>query len=133
MAKVLGVGGVFFKTPDVAATKAWYLRVLGIESGDWGGFFAPLPKGGTAWNPFKADSDSFAPSQAAFMINYAVDDMEGVLAKVRSEGVEVLKEETMDGIGRFAWIMDPNGLKIELWEPEEESADTPEALDVSQA
>lgn len=133
MAKVIGVGGVFFKTPDVAAAREWYDRVLGIESGEWGGFFPPMPKGGTAWSPFKADTDHFAPSTLPFMINYAVDDLDGLLAKVRGEGVEVLKEEAMDGVGRFAWIMDPWGVKIELWEPEDESGDQPEAMDVSQA
>ena len=122
MAKVLGVGGVFFKTPDVEASKAWYGRVLGIEAGSWGAFFPPLPKGGTAWNPSKADSDHFEPSRAPFMINYVVDDLDGMLARITSEGVEVLGEpQTMDGIGRFAHIMDPDGAKIELWEPAEDS------------
>ena len=121
MGKVLGVGGVFFKTADVAATKAWYGRVLGIEAGDWGAYFPPLPKGGTAWNPSKADSDHFKPSEAPFMINYVVDDLDSLLAHVRAEGVEVLGEpEAMEGIGRFAWILDPAGVKIELWEPEDE-------------
>ena len=120
MAKVLGIGGVSFKTEDAKALKAWYVRVLGIELTPWGGVaFPPLPKGKTAWSPFAADTDHFRPSTGPFMINFVVDDLEALLAKVRGEGVEVLKEEAMDGIGRFAWILDPGGMKVELWQPDD--------------
>jgi predicted enzyme related to lactoylglutathione lyase len=119
MAKVLGVGGVFFKTSDVESLKAWYVRVLKFELTEWGGvFFPPLPTGGTVWSPFSADTDHFKPSTAPFMVNYVVDDLAGVLEHVRSEGVEILDEQAMDGMGKFAWIMDPAGTKIELWQPE---------------
>ena len=117
MAKVLGVGGVFFKAADVAAVKGWYARVLGFEPTDFGAvMFPPLPEGGvTTWSPFASDSDYFAPSQAAVMLNFLVDDLDGVLARVRAEGVEVLGTQD-EPYGRFAWIMDPTGLKLELWQ-----------------
>lgn len=116
MAKVLGVGGVFFKALDVQATRDWYKRVLGIEVGEWGMMFPPLPEGGfTVWNPFAADTKYFEPSTAPVMINLFVEDLDGVLAKVRAEGVEVLGAQD-ESYGRFAWIMDPTGLKLELWE-----------------
>ena len=124
MAKVLGIGGVFFKTPDVAETKAWYARVLGFEAGDYGVMFPPLPEGAfTVWNPFAADTTYFAPSAAPVMINLLVEDLDGVLARIRAEGVEVLGTQD-EPYGRFAWIMDPAGIKLELWEaaPDEPAA-----------
>ena len=128
MAKVLGIGGVFFKTPDVKALKAWYVRVLGFELTPWGGVaFPPLTLGKTAWSPFASDTDHFAPSAAPFMVNYVVDDLDGLLDHVRGEGVEVLERQEMDGIGRFAWILDPAGVKIELWQPVEPAPATPPA------
>ena len=118
MAKVLGVGGVFFKTSDVEALKAWYVRVLGFELTPWGGVaFAPLTKGKTAWSPFASDTDRFAPSTDPFMIDFVVDDLDALLERVRCEGVEVLGRQEMDGVGRFAWILDPAGTKLELWQP----------------
>ena len=118
MAKVIGVGGVFFKATDVEALKDWYVRVLGFELTPWGGVaFPPLSKGKTAWSPFGADTDHFEPSAAPFMINYVVDDLEALLERVRSEGIEVLDRQEMDAVGRFAWIMDPAGVKLELWQP----------------
>ena len=124
MAKVLGVGGVFFKTTDMDGLKAWYVRVLKFELTDWGGvYFPPLPKGGTVWSPFAVDTGHFKPSEAPFMINFVVHDLAGLLAHVRAEGVEVMDEQAMDGMGRFAWIMDPAGTKIELWEPADEPSE----------
>ena len=132
MAKVLGVGGVFFKAADMEGLKAWYGRVLGLEFTDWGGvFFPPLPTGGTVWSPFAADSDHFKPSDAPFMVNFVVDDLPALLARVRAEGVEVSGETEMAGMGRFASVMDPNGVKVELWEPEAPAA--ADTLDVSPA
>ena len=115
MGKVLGVGGVFFKAVDVEATNAWYARVLGIEAGSYGATFPPLPHGMTIWSPFKADTDYFKPSDAPVMINLMVDDLDSVLERVRAEGVEVLGTQD-ESYGRFAWIMDPTGLKLELWQ-----------------
>ncbi len=122
MAKVLGIGGVFVKTPDLEAWKAWYSRVLGVEMGDYGcAMFDHPDKGNTNLAPFKADSDYFKPSQQPFMINLIVDDLGGVLDKARAAGVEPLGREDHD-YGSFAWLLDPAGIKIELWEPREAAA-----------
>jgi predicted enzyme related to lactoylglutathione lyase len=120
MAKVIGVGGVFFKAANAPEVRAWYSKVLGVEIGDYGAMFPPLPYGVTVFNAFKASTSYFAPSTAPVMLNLMVDDMAGVLARVKAAGVPVLKQE--DGAyGRFAQIMDPTGLKLELWEPSAES------------
>lgn len=117
MAKVLGLGGVFFKAEDPAAVRDWYKRVLGFETHDWGGAIFKHPKVGMVnWSPFPADTKYFAPSDAPFMINFIVDDMDGVLAKAAAEGVEPTGRQDEE-YGRFAWLMDPAGVKIELWEP----------------
>jgi predicted enzyme related to lactoylglutathione lyase len=118
MAKVLGVGGVFFKVADREAVNAWYARVLGFDISEWGGATWQHPAiGQTVWNTFTADSDYFAPSTAPFMINFIVDDLDGVLAKARSEGAEPIGEPINEVYGKFGWLMDPAGVKIELWEP----------------
>jgi len=115
MAKVLGLGGVFFKAQDPAGVREWYARVLGFEVHDWGG--AMFPKvGGTNWSPFDADTRYFEPSEAAFMINFIVDDLDGLLARAAAEGVAPIGQQVED-LGRFAWLLDPAGIKIELWQP----------------
>lgn len=116
MARVLGIGGVFFKARDVEAAKAWYARVLGFDVTPHGVMFPPLPEGGvTVWSPFAADTTYFSPSAAPMMLNLVVDDLDAVLARVRAEGVEVLGVQD-EPYGRFAWILDPDGLKLELWQ-----------------
>jgi predicted enzyme related to lactoylglutathione lyase len=123
MAKVLGVGGVFFKSADGDALKQWYARVLGLEFQDWGGVwlpadkFAAQPGAGTVIHAFKADSDYFDPSTRDFMVNLVVDDLDGVLARCRDNGVEPIKLFPDEANGRFAHILDPEGRKVELWEP----------------
>ena len=122
MAKVLGVGGVFFRSKNPAALGQWYKDVLGLEMQDWGGAFiapgpmAAHPGAGTVFAPFKQDTTYFEPSAKDFMINLAVDDLEGILAACARHGVEakVLPDEPN---GRFAHILDPEGTKIELWQP----------------
>jgi predicted enzyme related to lactoylglutathione lyase len=122
MAKVLGIGGVFFKAVDPKALSDWYARVLGLEIAAWGGAkFAHPRTGATVWAPFPADSTYFDPSPYAFMINLIVDDLEGVLARAKAEGVEPLDRKD-EFNGRFAWLLDPAGVKVELWEPK---ADAP--------
>lgn len=123
MAKVIGVGGIFFKSRDAAALGAWYARVLGLEVSDWGGVvFTPdvaakKPGAATVWSPFKADSDYFAPSTKEFMFNLMVDDLDAILARCKEHGVEPVKTFPDEMNGRFAHIMDPDGNKVELWEP----------------
>ena len=117
MAQVLGIGGIFFKTSDPKALGDWYQRVLGFPVSKWGGAKFPNPANGiTLWTPFKADTDHFAPSPHPFMINLVVDDLDGVLARAKAEGVEPLGRQE-DDFGRFAWILDPAGVKLELWQP----------------
>lgn len=127
MANVIGVGGIFFLCSDVGATREWYARVLGMSMNDYGGAdflhgdaAAKFPQGArTIWAPFKAGSDYFKPSDSDFMINLMVDDMDGVLARLEAEGVPLEGDPMEESYGRFAWIMDPDGRKIELWQPTE--------------
>jgi predicted enzyme related to lactoylglutathione lyase len=119
--RVVGVGGVFFKAKDPKALATWYRDVLGLPLQAWGGaklrYDAPKHPPALAWNAFPATTDYFEPSSSAFMINYAVDDMDALLARLHSKGVAILKRDDNDAHGRFAWILDPEGNKIELWEP----------------
>jgi len=123
VAKVLGIGGVFFKSRDPEALRAWYTRVLGIEMNDWGGaVFTPdamaaHPGAATVFSLFSADTDYFAPSRKEFMVNLAVDDLAAILERARGEGVEVMRTFDDQSNGLFAHIVDPEGTTIELWEP----------------
>ena len=119
MAKVIGIGGIFSKAADKQGLRDWYARVLGFEVTQWGGVVWPQPTvGKQTWSAFDGDSDHFAPSTALFMVNYIVDDMDGILARVKSEGVELVGEPMNDNaFGRFAWLVDPAGVKVELWQP----------------
>ncbi len=117
MAKVTGLGGIFYKVADTAATQAWYQENLGV-GGEWGAMF-PYKKddseGFSLLSPFKADSDYFAPSAAPFMINLRVDDLGGMIADLAAKGISILGRQDED-YGRFAWILDPDGIKVELWQ-----------------
>ena len=123
MKRVTGIGGVFFKSKDPAKMKEWYARHLGIESGEYGGGFHWLEKnnpekeGFTAWSIFDQKSNYFEPSEEEFMFNYRVENLENLLEKLRSEGVQTIGEIETYSYGKFGWIMDPEGNKIELWEP----------------
>lgn len=123
MAKVLGLGGLFFKAADPEATRSWYDRVLGIGFGSWGGtVFDPAdaaaqPGAGTVFSPFDADTSYFKPSQSDVMFNLMVDDLAGMLERCAAEGVEPYGEVLDEPNGRFAHIIDPDGRKVELWEP----------------
>lgn len=127
MAKVIGVGGVFFLCTDVDATRDWYRRALGIEMDDYGGTSfghadsaAVFPEGArTIWAPFKAESDYFKPSASDFMINLMIDDFDDMLAHLAAEGVPLEGEPMIESYGKFAWVMDPDGRKVELWQPVE--------------
>jgi len=121
MAKVLGVGGVFFKSEDPKALSAWYGEHLGFRISEYGGteFFArDLPENAyTVWSPFKASTTYFEPSDQAFMINLMVDDLDGMLARVVASGAKQVGEIDESEFGRFAWFLDPDGNKVELWQP----------------
>lgn len=131
MKRVTGIGGVFFKAQDPKSLKQWYREHLGIDAGDYGATFSwrdnddPSKEGQTAWSLFPQNTKYFNPSSAPFMINYRVADLPGLSAALRSEGVEVSDIQD-EGYGRFAWISDPEGNRIELWEPAEESSDSGE-------
>ena len=124
MAKVTGIGGVFFKsTGDSKALAAWYQKHLGMPLENWGGAILRWPddkaedKGLTVWSLAKKDSKWFSPSESSFMINYRVDDLDELLQQLRAGGVEIVKGPESAENGKFAWIMDPEGNKVELWEP----------------
>ncbi len=121
--KVTGLGGVFFKTDDPQASREWYKLHLGIESETWGAQFYWRDKDNpekleySVWSPFKKASDYFEPSKKDFMINYRVDDLVALLKLLKESGIESVGEMVDDEFGKFAWIMDPDGNKLELWEP----------------
>jgi predicted enzyme related to lactoylglutathione lyase len=118
---ITGIGGVFFKARDPKALAAWYRDVLGMPLQPWGGaalrYDAPGHPSAAAWSAFPASSNDFSPSTSDFMINYAVDDMEALVARLKAKGVTIVKRSDEDPYGRFAWILDPEGNKVELWEP----------------
>lgn len=121
MAKALGVGGIFFKSKDPKALLAWYQTHLGLptESSEYASFFpATLPEGScTVFSPFKVDNGYFAPSKREFMFNLIVDDLDGALAQVKAAGAELVGDSQSFDYGRFGWFIDPDGNKVELWQP----------------
>jgi predicted enzyme related to lactoylglutathione lyase len=126
MRRVTGIGGVFFKAKDPAALCAWYKKHLGIDVQEWGGTAfvwsdeAGNPiQGTTIWSIGSAEGDHFAPSSASFMINYRVSDLDALLQALRDEGCNVLPKSETGEYGKFGWVMDPEGNKVELWQPPE--------------
>lgn len=124
MARATGIGGVFFKSSgDHKALAAWYQKYLGLTFEPWGGSILKWPDdkagdgGMTVWHTAAKDSTWFAPSNSSFMINYRIDDLDGMLAQMRAGGVEIVGDPQADDNGKFAWVMDPDGNKVELWEP----------------
>lgn len=124
--KVTGIGGIFFFLDNPAATKEWYSQNLGIQTDAYGASFESrnIHKSDEVnilqWSPFKTGSTYFAPSKKEFMINYRVQNIEGLVEKLKTSGVTILDSiETFD-YGKFVHIMDPEGNKIELWEPVDE-------------
>ena len=124
MKRVTGIGGVFFKARDAVALRAWYQKHLGIDVQSWGGAAfewtdaqgRPTP-GTTAWTIDPAESKHFAPSNASFMVNYRVADLHALVKALKDEGCNVLEKVEESDFGKFAWVMDPEGNKVELWEP----------------
>ena len=121
--KVIGVGGIFFKSTNPEKVRKWYQENLGIETNEYGSTFEfrnaqkPEEKNHLQWSPFNDDTDYFEPSEKEFMINYRVQNIEALVEKLKEKGVTVLDEiEEFGGLGRFVHIMDADGNKIELWE-----------------
>jgi len=122
--KVTGVGGIFFYSDNLKESKEWYTKNLGIEINDWGssGFDSrninnPDEINSLQWKPFKKGDEYFSPSKKEFMINYTVQNIEGLVNKLKENGVTVLDSIASYDFGKFVHIMDAEGNKIELWEP----------------
>jgi predicted enzyme related to lactoylglutathione lyase len=123
--KVTGIGGIFFFTDNPEETRKWYGQNLGLEINDYGSTFEsrninkPDEINALQWSPFKNGDAYFSPSKKEFMINYRVQNIEGLIKKLRENGVTILDEIESYDYGKFVHIMDPEGNKIELWEPSE--------------
>lgn len=121
---VTGLGGIFFKTADPASLRDWYTANLGIAAEEWGGFAfqwlekdQPEETGYTVWGMFPEATEYFGPGGQSYMINYRVADLEALLVALRDAGVQVVGEMEEHPNGKFAWVLDPDGRRIELWEP----------------
>jgi predicted enzyme related to lactoylglutathione lyase len=119
--RILGIGGIFFKSPNQPNLADWYREKMGIDSAPYGAMFKWRSKEGdaehmTIWSIFKSDTNNFDPSNSSFMINYIVDDLDAFLEKLRAAGVEIDPKRQDEDYGRFAWAYDPDGNKIELWQ-----------------
>ena len=124
MARITGIGGVFFKSRnDHATLAAWYQEHLGISLESFGGAILRWPddkaedKGLTVWHIAEKESQWFSPSDSSFMINYRVDNLVEMIEQLRASGVEIIQGPESHENGKFAWVMDPEGNKVELWEP----------------
>ena len=124
MKRVTGIGGIFFKAREPASLRAWYQKHLGIDVQAWGGAAfqwaddeGKPTTGTTIWSIGDAEAGTFAPSTAPFMINYRVADLHALVAALKDEGCNVLEKVEESEFGKFAWVIDPEGNKVELWEP----------------
>jgi predicted enzyme related to lactoylglutathione lyase len=124
MKRVTGIGGIFFNSADPARLRAWYKAHLGIDVQEWGGAAfswtdaeGKPAAGTTIWSVGDCSGNGFAPSPAPFMVNYRVADLHALVAALRAEGCNVLEKVDESEFGKFAWVMDPDGNKVELWEP----------------
>jgi predicted enzyme related to lactoylglutathione lyase len=128
LVRVTGIGGIFFRCKDPNVLRKWYEEKLGIESDKYGKTFLwnstkPPYIGSTLWAPFKEETTYFEPSQKQFMINFRVDDLPVLVKELQAKGVDILTPITEESYGKFAHILDPEGNKIELWEPVDEVMD----------
>lgn len=114
---VEGIGGVFFRTDDPDALRAWYAEHLGIEMEDYGTTFTAKEGDRTVWAPFPADSGYFGRVEQQLMVNFRVRDLDAMLAQLRERGVEVDPRVEEHEYGRFGWATDPDGNRFELWQP----------------
>jgi len=126
MKRVTGIGGVFVRSKDPKALGAWYREHLGLNVEEWGGVAFrwataenPTGVGTTIWSPFKDDTSHYVPSTASYMINFRVHDLGSLLAALRSEGCAVDAKVEDSEYGKFGWVQDPEGNRIELWQPPE--------------
>lgn len=122
MERVTGIGGIFFKSDNPKALSAWYKKHLGLDVSDWGGALfrwggEGSSSGVTVWSPFARDTDYMQPSSSPFMINFRVADLDGLLSVLKQEGCHVLDMTESSEQGKFGWVMDPEGNKVELWQP----------------
>jgi catechol 2,3-dioxygenase-like lactoylglutathione lyase family enzyme len=118
VATVLGIGGVFVRSKDPDALRAWYRDLLGLDIQDWGGAqFGSIPGTYGVWSAFRADTTYFAPSEREFMVNLRVDDLEALLARLRAGGARVLDRREDSADGKFGYVVDPDGTLLELWQP----------------
>lgn len=119
MERVRGIGGVFLKSNDAEALRSWYASNLGIELEDWGGCAFPwsLPDGETVWSIHQTGADCYVPERQPVMINFIVDDVDAMLEQLRAAGAEVVDAVVMESFGKFGWVFDPEGNKVELWQP----------------
>jgi predicted enzyme related to lactoylglutathione lyase len=127
MARVTGIGGVFLRSADPKALGAWYAKHLGVVVGDYGATFwwkdeVPKGTGMTAWNPFPMDTSYFGEGKQAVMINYRVDDLDALLGDLAAAGVWIDPKRQNESYGRFAWIKDCDGNRVELWQPLDQGA-----------
>jgi predicted enzyme related to lactoylglutathione lyase len=126
MKRVTGIGGIFFKAKDPVALRAWYKTHLGIDVQEWGGAAftwadadGKPTAGTTIWSVSGADGDQYAPSTSSFMINYRVADVASLMQALRDEGCNVVGKTEDSEYGKFGWVIDPEGNKVELWQPPE--------------
>jgi predicted enzyme related to lactoylglutathione lyase len=112
-----GIGGIFFRSRDPDALRAWYAEHLGIEMEDYGTTFIAKDGDPTVWAPFKADTDYFGSPEQPLMVNFRVRDLDAMLGQLRSAGVEVVDHVEEHEYGRFGWATDSEGNRFELWEP----------------
>ena len=120
MASVIGIGGIFFKSPNPEKLRAWYNQYLNMNCSEYGASISPtkMPKGSfNVWTPFANDTSYFEPSTNNFMFNLVVDDLEGALKQVKSGKATILDNQEDSEYGKFGWFIDPDGNKVELWEP----------------
>ena len=122
MQRATGIGRIFFKSRDPKALGAWYRDHLCLDVTDWGGVVFQWggpgsPPGMTLWSPFAQDTDYMAPSTSSFMINFRVDDLDALLEALRQEGCNVVDKTDSSDQGKFGWVIDPEGNKVELWQP----------------